>query len=274
MRRRVSLFSMGDVRYEVDPDDPRAPSQELWDRLSEAERERIVASLPSEFASAEPPEGDPHFRSKSSAYQALDEHFRRLRRKVYLSAELPVYYPGERMIAPDLIAVLDVECHDRDSWVVSREGKGVDFALEIRVAGRVKKDFEENVERFAALGIPEYFAVDLPRGRLAGWRLPHPGARSYEALLPQGGRFVSSILGVELTLDEGRLRFMYGAAPLLDSRELLDCLSAMTDQAVRRAEEEARRAEEETRRATDHAQRAERLAARLRALGIDPDTLD
>jgi hypothetical protein len=31
----------------VDPADPRAPPQELWDRMSEAERQRVVRSLPS-----------------------------------------------------------------------------------------------------------------------------------------------------------------------------------------------------------------------------------
>jgi hypothetical protein len=34
----------------VDPADPRAPPQDIWDRMSEAERERVVESLPSEFA--------------------------------------------------------------------------------------------------------------------------------------------------------------------------------------------------------------------------------
>jgi hypothetical protein len=52
--------------YRVDPDDPRAPPQELWDRLTPEERARIVASLPSEFPVSErtPPEGDPHFEAK------------------------------------------------------------------------------------------------------------------------------------------------------------------------------------------------------------------
>jgi hypothetical protein len=44
---------------------------------------------------------------------------------------------------------------------------------------------------------------------------------------------------------------------LLDARELIVRLSVMVDEALNRAEEEARR--------------AERLAARLRQLGVDPD---
>ena len=34
--------------YQVDPLDPRAPSQEIWDRMSPEERDRVVAMLPIE----------------------------------------------------------------------------------------------------------------------------------------------------------------------------------------------------------------------------------
>src|SRR5687767_12190031 len=102
--------------------------------MDEQERQRIVAALPSEIPRATPPEGDRHRTSKNRAVEALDEYYRRIRRRVYLSAELPVYYPGERMFAPDLLAVLDVETHARSSWIVSHERKGLDFALEISVS--------------------------------------------------------------------------------------------------------------------------------------------
>ena len=118
-------------RYVVDVLDPRAPSQEIWDALTEADRDRVVATLPSEIPRATPPEGDFHFLPKARALDTLSEFYRRTRRRVYLSAELPVYYPAQPMFAPDLIAVLDVETRQRMSWVVAREGKGVDFALEI-----------------------------------------------------------------------------------------------------------------------------------------------
>lgn len=45
------------------------------------------------------------------------------------------------------------------------------------------------------------------------------------------------------------------------------------ENALRRADEETRRADEETRRANEETRRAEALAARLRSLGIDPDTI-
>jgi Uma2 family endonuclease len=260
------------ARFVVNPRDPRAPSEAIWKSLSEAERSEVVASLPSELPVAQPPEGDPHRLPKSRALEALSEYYRQRRRRIYLSSELPVYYPDEPLFAPDLLAVLDVEDHERSRWVVSHEGRGLDFTLEISVSGDTKKDFEDNVARYARLGIPEYFAFNVTRSRLLGWRLPRIGA-AYEAIVPQGGRWRSTVLDLDLCLEQGQLRFYAGTAPLLDARELVTRLSGMVDAAIRRAEDEARRAEDEARRAEDEARRAERFAARLRELGVDPEKI-
>ena len=105
----MSIMRIGP--YRIDPDDPRAPPQEVWERLTPEERARIVDGLPSEFpvSEAAPPEGDPHFVAKVRTRLVLEGFFSRTGRKVYLACELPVYYPGERMFAPDVIAVLGVE---------------------------------------------------------------------------------------------------------------------------------------------------------------------
>src|SRR5690606_20045992 len=205
-------------QYRVDPLDPRAPPQAVWEALSAEHRQRVLDALPSEIERAEPPEGDAHSRSKSRARDTLSEHFGRVGRRIYLASELPVYYPEERMFAPDLLAVLDVEPHERDHWTVSQEQRGLDFVLEIHVRGSATKDFEDNVVRYARLGIPEYFAYAPRLGRLAGWRLPNPQAQSYEPIIPQQGRWGSEVLGLDLALAEGRLRFYYGSAVLLDTQ--------------------------------------------------------
>lgn len=256
---------MDPVPYQLDIEDPRAPSQAVWDRLTLAEQQRVVDHLPSEFPLVTAPEGDLHRISKERAFQALDEYFRRIRRKIYLSSELPIYYPDERMFAPDIIAVLDVEPQPRKGWVVSREGKGLDFVLEIHAFGRRAKDFQYNVERFAQLRIPEYFAYDPERGHLLGWRLDSELDAGYRPIIPQEGRWASEVLGLDLALGDRRLSFFHGSAELLDGPSLVRRLSTMVDDAVRRAEDEARRAQDEARRAS-------RLAARLRQLGVDPDS--
>jgi Putative restriction endonuclease len=262
------------LRFDPELDDlPRAPSQEEWDRLTPEEQQRVMEDLPSEFEWAAASEGDPHRKAKERAFQTLDEHFRRIRRRVYLSAELPIYYPNEPVFAPDVIAVVDVELHERNRWVVSHERRGLDFVLEINFHGRRKKDFHDNPERFLRLRIPEYFAYDIEDEFLLGWRLD--GDR-YETIMPTGAdrRVPSRVLGLELAIVDGRLCFFHGEAQLPDSRELIQRLSTMVDDAVRRAEEEAHRAEEEAHRAEEEAHRANRLAARLRELGVDPDEDD
>ncbi len=243
----------------------------------------MVDSLPSEFPPSEaaPPEGDWHYLAKLSTRDALTRFFREKGRGVYIANELPVYYPDEPMFAPDLIVVLDVDPHEREKWVVAHEHKGLDFALEVHVAGDRRKDLERNVERFARLGIPEYFIFDRGRLRLTGWRLA-AGSKSYQPIVPQAGRYASTRLGLDLVIEGSKLRFYDGSALLLEADEFIARLRESIDQLERRAaaaeaqaemearlrEEETRRREEETRRREEETRRreeAERRAAELQA---------
>jgi Uma2 family endonuclease len=270
------MSSQGRV-YRVDPDDPRAPPQEIWDQLSSAQRQLVMEELPSEYPSETQPEGDFHRVPKERSRQTLEGYFQRIGRRVYLSSELPVYYPGEPRFAPDLIAVLDVDTHPRQRWVVSEEGKGIDFALEVTLSGSRKKDLEENVVRYARLRIPEYFVFDALNQRLRGYRLPAPGT-SYEPIMPQGGTWSSQVLGLELAIEGQSLRFYHGASLILDADEMIGRLTRMVDEvlarehaALARADSEQQRADSEQQRADSEQQRAERLANKLRGLGVDPD---
>jgi Uma2 family endonuclease len=255
--------------FDIDPDDPRAPSEEVWATLSEDERARLVDALPSEIPSALPPEGDRHRLAKDGPLGALQAFFRRTKRRIYLSSDLPVYYPDERMFAPDLIAVTEVEPHERDRWVVSAEGKGLDLALEVLYRGDDRKDLEANVVRYARLGITEYFIYDRKRNRLVGYALPAAGDRAYQPLVPQEGRWLSRVLGLELALESERVRLYAGTAPLPELLELALRGDALLGEAMdrieaaeRRAEEEAARAQQEAQRAQQEAQRAQQEAQR------------
>jgi hypothetical protein len=249
--------------WTVDPNDPRAPPEDVWDALSPAERKRIVDSLPSEIpcSQANPPEGDAHFKAKIGTREVLDGFFARVGRQVYVACELPIYYPGEPLFAPDVLAVLDVPTHERKSWVVKDEGKGLDLAMEILVSGSRRKDLEDNVVRYARLGITEYFVFDRARLRLHGYRLPEPGARTYQPLLPQGGRYASHVLGLDLRLEGTRLRFFSGTAAIPDASELIHSLEKMVDDVELRAslaEERARVAEELTHAAKEQTRSAKK----------------
>jgi Uma2 family endonuclease len=244
---------------------PMAPSAEVWEALSPAQRAAVVAALPGEVTYDEMamPEGDLHLRAKIGALTALRGYFARQKRRIYLASELPIYYPGEPRFAPDLIAVLDRDDAPRSKWVVSAEGKGLDWVLEVHVGGDRKKDAERNVARYARLGIPEYFLYDRARNRLAAYRLASPEATSYTLILPNSGLYESRVLGLDVQVEQERLRFYAGTALLLESEEFIVRLQTLADDAQRRAEEEARlREEAEQRREEERRLREEETRLR------------
>lgn len=254
---------------------PMAPSEDEWQRLSPEDRSAVVAALPGEVTDAEitMPEGDRHFHAKTRALDALRGYFAKQRRTVYLAAELPTYYPAESRFAPDLMAVFDVADHERDKYVVSAEGKGLDWVLEVHVGGDRKKDAELNVARYARLGIPEYFLYDRGRNRLAAFRLPMTGARTYVPIVPQHGRYKSDVLGLEIEVAEDRLRFFAGTALLLESEELIARLEGMLERVTLRADGEAKRAEEEATRAEEEQRRREEAEAEVMRLRAELERL-
>lgn len=248
---------------------PIAPSQEEWDALTDEERAAVFDALPGEVTDAEmaPPEGDRHFKAKVRALGTLRSFFAKQRRRIYLAAELPVYYPAAPRFAPDLLAVLDVDDHDRDKWGVSAEARGLDWVLEVHVGGDRKKDAERNVMRYAQFGIPEYFLYDRATNKLHAYRLPTPEARVYAPIVPQAGLYESKVLGLEIQVDKDRLRFYTGTALLLESEELIARLEQLLEEVQQRADEEARLRREEAQLREEETRRreeAEQMLAQLR----------
>lgn len=230
--------------------------------MSEDERRAVVEALPAYIPWEElrPPEGDLHMEAKTDALGTLRTFFASTGRRVYVSSELGVYYPDEPRFAPDLLAVCDVEPHRREKWVVSAENKGLDFVVEVHVKGSSKKDLEKNVERYARLGIPEYFIYDRRRQQLRGFRLPSPDARRYQAIEPVAGKLPARTLGLDLVLEGGRLRFYVGNACLLDASELVERLGKLVAEIESNADARIREIEE---RAAAEAERAAALEERL-----------
>jgi hypothetical protein len=125
--------------------------------------------------------------------------------------------------------------------MVSIEGKGIDWALEILVSGDRRKDLVKNVEKYARLGISEYFVFDFQRKVLTAYRLPGQGARggaSYQKIQPRLGRFRSQVLDLDLAVVEGELCFFQENAQLLDADELIAQLQGMVDDLSSKAQEE------------------------------------
>jgi len=271
-RRFATVADMALPAIDIDDADPRAPSEETWNRLTEAEREAWVEALPASVPfELYPPEGDMHSDAKDGIAGTLRAFYRRTGRRMYISKELATYYPGKRVFCPDVLVVDDVDNHPREKWVVSYEGKGLDLVIEVYVSGDRRKDFETNVERYAQLGIREYFAFDRKHMKLSGFQLLAPSAREYVSIVPVSGRYTSKVLLLDLVLEKDRIRFYSGTAALPEADELIERLEHTVSEVTKRAEQEAARAQQEAAQVREEAARANselerRLAAALAEL--------
>jgi Uma2 family endonuclease len=259
--------------YVFDPADPRAPTEAQWAAMTPEERRRVIAMLPAQpdVEFLPPPEGDRHRKAGSGTLSTLDSFFRRDHRRIYISGNLAIYYPNERVFAPDVIAVLDVEPREREHWAVADEGKGIDLAIEILVSGSRAKDLKANVERYARLGIQEYFVFDRGKLSLRGYRLDPARPRVYQPLVPQGGRFPSAVLGLDLTIEGTGLRFYQTTAPLLDAEERIERLAAAFNDAMKRAADAEERVAELERQLEEQGARTADLERQLRELRAELD---
>ncbi len=228
---------------------PIGPSVEAWRAMTPEARLAFVVEVNTALTEATRAmsEGQPHRKAKSRAVDMLGLHFKKMGRVVYVAEELSVVYPGEESFSPDVLAVLDVpqpEDDERMAWVVADEGKGLDFVLEVLHRGNRRKDLVDNVVRYARLGIPEYFVYDRAQQRVVGHRLVGEGARRYERIIPQAGRHTSLVLGLDLAIQGGSLRFFQGMAELFSSEDLIQRLNDMVGSLEAKAEEAAAKAEQ------------------------------
>ncbi|WP_414514970.1 Uma2 family endonuclease [Nostoc sp. PCC 9305] len=204
-------------------------------------------------------EGDIQCSYLTYARNALRIYFQN-HPNVYVAGNLFIYYEKgypESVVAPDVFVVFGVENRDRRSYKTWEENNQTpDFVLEITSKTTRSKDQGAKKGIYAFLGVREYFQYD-PTGdylnpQLQGLNLVDGNYFPVAAnTLPDGTvSLPSEVLGLELRLEAGKLRF-YNPA---------------TGQILLTHEEEAtaRQAAEE---------KAQRLAAKLRELNIDPDSL-
>jgi Uma2 family endonuclease len=145
------------------------------------------------------------------AVEALRVHFRE-RDDVYVSGNLFIYYEQgnpKAVVAPDVFVVIGVPHHDRPSYKLWNERKGPDFVLEITSKSIRGEDQGAKRGIYAYLGVREYWQYD-PTGDyldppLQALQLIE---RNYWPLRTPGGSGLhSDVLGLDLRLEEGVLRF-------------------------------------------------------------------
>lgn len=170
--------------------------------------------------------------------------------QVFVAGDL-LWYPveghPEMCMAPDVMVAFGRPKGDRGSYLQWEEG-GIapQVVFEIRSPANTIAVMLRKFRFYERHGVEEYYLYDPDTGELSGWQRQ---GDILEEIEPMVG-WISPRLGIRFELESGALQLYRRFATYVELME--------------QREQERQRAEQEH-------QRAERLAARLRALGIDPE---
>ena len=181
--------------------------------------------------------------------------------EVFVAGDL-LWYPVEGRpeicMAPDVLVAFGRPKGDRGSYLQWEEG-GIapQVVFEILSPGNTIAQMMRKFRFYERYGVAEYYLYNPDTGELSGWQRQ---AEALEEIEPMAG-WVSPRLGVRFEIETDILQ-LYRP----DGERFATYVELMEQhkQARQRADQERQRAEQER-------QRTERLAARLRALGIDPE---
>lgn len=208
-----------------------------------------------------------HAEATNYAFDALRVWFRNRPDALVANDLVMLFEEGnpKAALSPDAMVIFGVGNPDRSSYKVWEEGHAVPaFALEVLSARTWRKDIRVKPGLYAALGVREFWLFEPFEPHLAGHRLGKDGYRRIRRL--QDGGLRSEVLGLDVVMQDGRLRFRnpVGGEVLPDHLQS----AAMRAEAERRLEQEAearREAEEALRQAEQRAAWAERRVAELEA---------
>ncbi len=166
-------------------------------------------------------ESDLHREEMIDLITALADHLRD-ESDVYVAGNLFVYYEQgnpRAVVAPDVFVVRGVAKRKRKTYRLWEEGRAPCFVIEVSSESTRGEDLEGKMDKYALLGVEEYFLFD-PLGeyldpRLRGFRLIDG---RYREMKPAGdGSLLSRALGLTLSAEGEhlRLRVTATAEPLL-----------------------------------------------------------
>ena len=217
---------------------------------------------------------------------------------VFVAGDLLWYaVEGEPRIrtAPDIMVAFGRPKGYRGSYKQWLEG-GIapQVVFEILSPGNRKGEMAKKFKFYERHGVEEYYLYDpnnieltgfrLVDGKLVaiqvmdGWISPRLGIRfdmsGPELIIwqPNGERFLTSLERVQLQEKETR-RAEQQQEQAQQERQRAEQQQERAEQERQRAEQERQRAEQQQEQAEQERRRAEHLAARLRELGIDPDSI-
>ncbi|MBW4612083.1 MAG: Uma2 family endonuclease [Desmonostoc vinosum HA7617-LM4] len=235
------------------------------DKISQQGIYEDVTFPPGDLYSDEPPlETELHLRQIILLLTCL-EWLWRDRNDFYAAGNLTIYYSpnqlkSEDFRGPDFFVVLGCDRKTRKSWVVWEEnGKYPNLIIEILSDSTAKTDKglkkEIYQDTFRTL---DYFWFDPYTQEFAGFHLVDG---EYQPLQPNAQEYLwSQQLGLYLGIYQGLLRFFTPDGQLVPTPE-------------ETAQQTQQRLEQAQQTAQQEAEKAQRLAAKLRELNIDPDTI-
>jgi len=174
---------------------------------------------------------------------------------VFVAGDL-LWYPVEGKpnirMAPDAMVVFGRPKGDRGSYQQWREeGIAPQVVFEVLSPGNRLTEMIKKFQFYDRYQVEEYYIYDPDRGDLSGWaRIADRDLIEIDVM----AGWVSPRMGVRFDLKEGELELYYP-----DGRKFASYLELVA---------QAEQARQQAEQARD---RAERLAAQLRALGVDPE---
>lgn len=205
----------------------------------------------------------------------------------YIGGNMFIYFSTQQIRnqdfrGPDFFAVLGVPKQERKSWVVWEEGKAPNVVIELLSESTSDEDKTRKKTIYQnQLRVPEYFWYDpFNPEDWAGFALQ--GGEYQPLARDANNRYISQQLDLALVQWHGVYKNVETVWLRWETREgeLLPTereLSQQAQQEAQQAQQEAQQAQQEAQQAQQQAQQAqqknEKLAAKLRELGIDPDTV-
>ncbi|MDB9525266.1 Uma2 family endonuclease [Oscillatoria sp. CS-180] len=276
------------------------PATDLTETPTQQTVSDAVTCPPCDLASDEPPlETYQHLQQLLLLIKCLDWLWKD-RTDYFAAGNLTIYYSARKLKSedfrgPDFFVVLNTEKRPRKSWTVwEEEGRYPNVIVELLSSSTAKTDRGLKKQIYQDIfRTPDYFWFDPHSFEFEGFHLVEGRYQSLPTT-EEGWRW-SEQLGLYLGVHQEQLRFFTPDGNLVPTpeedaeaeRQRTEAERQNVETERQRAEAERQRAEAERQRAEAEQQRAEaerqqteierqrseKLAAKLRELGFDPDTL-
>ena len=210
---------------------------------------------------------------------------------VFIAGDL-LWYPIKSTlvypVAPDVMVVFGRNKGYRGSYKQWQEDNiPPQVVFEILSPSNSKSEMIRKLEFYETYGVEEYYLYNPMKKVFQGWRRIK---NQLQEIIPINA-WVSQVLGIRFQMKNNNLEIYYPngdkfltsielATKLTQEKKRAELEKQRAESEKRRAESEKRRAESEKLRAEDATQianqeklRAEKLAQRLRELGINPDEI-